>query len=144
MPTLAAIRPGLAEDMQVFAACFGLHCKLPRVAGDSVVLAMLIGSIQWANDKKQDVLHLLPLASSCCPVLNKHLQGSRPSRFPLGSGRAHLGHQNWTRVLKGSLLTCYEVRAKGPLLGYSNFPQANLRHATCLWPCEVMLALQGG
>jgi hypothetical protein len=50
--TLAVIKPGLAEEMQVFAARVGLHCKLPRVAGDYVVLAMLI----WSANQGEAVL----------------------------------------------------------------------------------------
>ena len=72
--TLAVIKPGLAEEMQVFAARVGLHCKLPRVAGDYVVLAMLIWSICGLMTRERLYCSSFPLASSVALSLTSILR----------------------------------------------------------------------
>lgn len=103
---LAAIKTGVAEEIQVVAACGAPNSQLPSVAWrfGSLNTAGLIHA--WDDDKKLAALiSFLQSLLSC--VLSKHLKVTGTSRFPLGLGRTYLGHQNWSRLIKSSLLTSF-------------------------------------
>lgn len=129
---LATIKTGVAGEIKVVAACGAPNSQLPSLAWrfGSLNTAGLIHA--WNEDKKLAALISFPQSLLSC-VLSKHLKVTGTFRFLLGLGRIYLGHQNWTRLIKSSLLTSFWVRANSPHLWCSTPPHANL------WPMSVAM-----